>query len=678
MKSHVNVSGKDSLMRRSTWMTSIQAAFTRIATAWTLAVVLIISSYGSAVAIGSPSKSEVRELADTFGALPLLRSLSVSPGGEWIAAIGVVDKRAAIVVAPFGTQRFEPVAMLKNSYDRIDWVAWANNDRLVFSSSSPTIQRGRVYREPAMGSVNVDGTGYVELENDALYVKSARSGRMMGLVHNLPEDSDHILVSAYDYRERGASIFKVDVYTSDFIKKFSPSEEIESASPNEAGELLYGSTVDDLTASLFYRASEDAGFEKIYEFSLEDGQGGFGIIGPSDNPETLYVLTNLETDKTVLAEFDLAANELVGIVFEDPRYDVSNALYWNGKLQSLAVVRETPQYEMKSIGFSLALEKAEKALGKSDLRFVDGTKDLSKVVVAVTAEGVVPEFYALDYTNNKGALIASTYPGAKQVPIAPTQSHWIKARDGEDINVYVTLPESNEKPETKLPLVVFPHGGPNARDVMGFDPFVQYFAAMGYAVLQVNFRGSSGFGRAYEKAGFMQWGKRMQDDVIDAQQWLIDQGRVDGERSCVVGASYGGYVALTASFKTPERFNCYVSIAGVSDIESLLKSEYYAGSELSKEVNAVRHGDTGIDLEYMRQQSLAHNVDSARGPILLVHGTRDTRVKLDQSKSIYGPLKKAKVDVELFVIKNGTHYLDHQANRQKVFREIGEFLAKHI
>ena len=110
----------------------------------------------------------------------------------------------------------------------------------------------------------------------------------------------------------------------------------------------------------------------------------------------------------------------------------------------------------------------------------------------------------------------------------------------------------------------------------------------------------------------MQWGKRMQDDVIDAQQWLIDQGRGDGERSCVVGASYGGYVALTASFKTPERFNCYVSIAGVSDIESLLKSEYYAGSEISKEVNAVRHGDTGSDLEYMRQQSLAHNVDLAR------------------------------------------------------------------
>ena len=184
---------------------------------------------------------------------------------------------------------------------------------------------------------------------------------------------------------------------------------------------------------------------------------------------------------------------------------------------------------------------------------------------------------------------------------------------------------------------MFPHGGPNARDLIGFDPFVQYFASLGFAVLQVNFRGSSGFGRAYEKAGFMQWGKRMQDDVIDAQEWLIQREGIDPDKSCVVGASYGGYVALTASFKTPERFDCYVSIAGVSDIETLLKSEYYAGSRLSKEVNAVRHGDTGLDASYMREQSLAHNIGSARGPILLVHGTRDTRVKLDQSKGFIAP-----------------------------------------
>ena len=642
---------------------------------WVFGLTLVLLC-ASSIASATPSKSEVRQLAETFGSLPLLRSINVSPNGDWVAAVGVVDKRAAIVVAPFGTQNFSPVAMLKNSYDRIDWVAWASNERLVFSSSSPTIQRGRVYREPAMGAVNADGSEYIELKNQALYVKNARSGRMMGLIHNLPKDPDHILVSAYDYRERGGSIFKVNVFDSKFEKKFSSSELVETASPNEEGQLVYGSTVDDLTASLFFRSTEEKAFEKIYEFSLKDGQGGFSIVGPADDPDKLLIMTNLETDKIVLAEFDLVSRKIDDIIFEDPRYDAGGALYWDGKLHSLVINRESPEYELMSDDFSSAMQRAERALGRSSLRFVDGTKDFSKVVVAAAGPGIVPEYYALDFAGNKGALLASTYPAAKNLPTAKTSSHWINTRDGQEINVYVTMPA--QKSASKAPLIVFPHGGPNARDLIGFDPFVQYFASLGFAVLQVNFRGSSGFGRAYEKAGFMQWGKRMQDDVIDAQEWLIQREGIDPDKSCVVGASYGGYVALTASFKTPERFDCYVSIAGVSDIETLLKSEYYAGSRLSKEVNAVRHGDTGLDASYMREQSLAHNIGSARGPILLVHGTRDTRVKLDQSKGVYRPLKKAKVDVELMVVKNGTHYLDHEANRQLVFRKIGDFLVKNL
>jgi len=628
------------------------------------------------VVSGSPSRAEVSELSTVYGALPLLRSLAISPDGNWIAGVGVVGNRPSIVVAPFATQQFEPIAMLKNDFDRIDWVEWANKGRVVFSSSSPTVKAGRVYRQPSLGSVDVDGSNYVQLKNEALYVKNPMSGRMMGLVHNLPEDPNHILVNAYDFRERGNSVFRVNVYDSDFEKVFSPTDDINSVSPNESGQLLYGATVDKLIAKLFYRPSEKSPFQEIYEFSLADGQGGLGIVGTASVPDKLLVLTNLETDKTVLAEFDVAARELTEVVFEDSRYDVGNALYWDGQLHAIVIPRDFPEYALKSPRFETALGRAKEALGQSDLLFVDSTRDFTKIIVAAGGERGVPSFYALDFEKNIGALLASTYPAAARLPRASTKSHWIKARDGEDINVFVTMPSTAGG--NKHPVIVFPHGGPNARDFSGFDPFVQYFSSLGYVVLQVNFRGSSGFGRAYEKAGFMQWGKRMQNDVIDAFRWLNEKELADTNRSCVVGASYGGYVALTASFQTPDLFNCYVSIAGVSDIEALLKSEFYSGSQISKEVNAIRHGDTAKDVEYMRSQSLIHNISDVRGPILLVHGTLDTRVKLDQSKLAYRALKKAKVDVELLTVRNGTHYLDDQKNRQLVFRAIGEFLGTHL
>jgi dipeptidyl aminopeptidase/acylaminoacyl peptidase len=253
-----------------------------------------------------------------------------------------------------------------------------------------------------------------------------------------------------------------------------------------------------------------------------------------------------------------------------------------------------------------------------------------------------------------------------------------KARDGLDIPAYLTLPPG--KAAKQLPLVVFPHGGPMARDAMTFNPETQFFANRGYAVFQPNFRGSSGYGKKFMEAGFGQWGLKMQDDVTDGVKKLIADGIVDPKRICIVGESYGGYAALAGAAFTPDLYACAAGWAGVYDLRSFLSTrakEYGRDSEMIESWSRFI-GDRWSDSDKLDMASPAKNADKIKIPVLLMHGEDDATVRIDQSETMDRALRRAGKNVNFIAIPKETHYMETSATRIRWLSELEKFLKANI
>lgn len=267
--------------------------------------------------------------------------------------------------------------------------------------------------------------------------------------------------------------------------------------------------------------------------------------------------------------------------------------------------------------------------------------------------------------------MAKRYERLSPEMLAEKQRITYKARDGLEIEAYLTLPK-NSKKKSNLPTIIFPHGGPISHDGSGFDYWTQFFQNKGYAVLQMNFRGSSGYGFDFMREGIKNWGKAMQTDIEDGTKWMIEQGYSDQDNICIVGASYGGYAALMGAALTPDLYKCVVSFAGVSDLPKLVKSKWaYTSYELAKE-------QFGTDYRDMKKRSPYFLAEKITAPVLLIHGEKDRVVNIDQSKKMRKSLKLKDKDVKFVKLKDGTHFLNIQNNRLTTFREMDTFLSKHL
>jgi dipeptidyl aminopeptidase/acylaminoacyl peptidase len=271
-----------------------------------------------------------------------------------------------------------------------------------------------------------------------------------------------------------------------------------------------------------------------------------------------------------------------------------------------------------------------------------------------------------------------TYPGLTEADLGEMKPYDYAARDGLRIPAYITLPPG--RAPKNLPAVVMPHGGPDARDTLRFDWWAQFLANRGYVVLQPNFRGSAGYGRAFTEAGLQQWGLKMQDDITDGVKKMIADGIVDPKRVCIVGASYGGYAALAGATLTPEMYACSVSVAGVSDLPEMLSYERRTSGKNSGAVRfwASRIGSADEDSERLRATSPARQAARARAPIMLLHGENDTTVPIEQSEMMVEALQDAGKPVTFIKLEGDDHYLHLASTRLQMLRALEGFLAEHI
>ncbi|MEE8295324.1 MAG: alpha/beta fold hydrolase, partial [Sphingomonadales bacterium] len=317
----------------------------------------------------------------------------------------------------------------------------------------------------------------------------------------------------------------------------------------------------------------------------------------------------------------------------------------------------------------------DKALPGTNEWLTSRTRDGKRYLVYSSSDIDSGSYYYFDTETKQMAFLQARYPMLDPQLMSPMQEITYKARDGMEIQGYLTIPVGKEV--KNLPTVILPHGGPTARDYWGFDWLVQFLASRGYAVLQPNFRGSAGFGKDFENAGKREWGLKMQDDITDGALWLVEEGITDPERMCIFGWSYGGYAALAATFTTPDLFQCAVSVNGISDLYRLVteESNFLGLSEWGEEIGDPQ---SPSDKARMKATSAIENIDKIRMPVLLLANNDDTVVNYLQSKRFHDKMQKAGKYSEYIEMKEGNHSAGNEPSRLTILSNLERFLARYI
>ncbi|MGB5410888.1 MAG: alpha/beta fold hydrolase, partial [Woeseiaceae bacterium] len=600
-----------------------------------------------------------------FGHLPIVEQPSVSPNGELVAVVVNSDRGPTVSIAPFGSRDLTPIIQLKSGEDRIDWIEWANDDRLLVSASQSSLISGDRIRISRLFSIGADGQGLREIKRKTVtppkwfevFYDTTR------IVSWLRDDPEHVLIELYDTLDGAIAVFKVNIYTNDFDKLFVNTYDVNSWFANGEGEVVFGTSRDEEILTFWYREGNDADWRELHSREIFESETFDPILVKGNKA---YVFSDHEIARQGIWLYDIESGEFEELIYAAENHDVQTAIL---SVDRDEVVGATyyDHYRVKTY-FDAEYEATSSIVDKSFSDYqtfiASRSKDRKRMIVQALRDDSPPKYFWLDLAKGAGGFWFSQYPYLEKQQLAKVQPFEYEARDGMPLNGYLTMPVDAKK---KPPLVVFPHGGPAARDYQYFDEFVQFFANRGYAVLQMNFRGSEGFNNLYETAGYREWGQAMQTDIYDAVEWLEEQGTVNTDKACMVGASYGGYAALVAAFQQPERFKCIVSISGIADLTEHAVTTARSGWYEPFVVKTIGDPGDGEDRKMLDEASATNKLALIKRPILLIHGTHDTQVRVSQARDFYKKAKRAGVKVKYIELQYGTHYFDENQNRLQVF-----------
>lgn len=614
---------------------------------------------------------------ESFAHLPTVEQATLSPDGKYVAVILNTGELPAVAVGEFGSTDLLAILQLETSDDRIEWIQWANEERLLISASFSSYVAGERYRFNRLYAVNRDGKKLVPLKNRP----SRNAGKFDWAVNTdqllstLPDDRDHILLQAYDKLDAGHSVFRVNIYDNDFEKLFANSYGVRFWHADASGVVRLGIGYDKDMRDTWYLNAETEQWEKLYSHKAFEGET-FDVVG-IDGGKAI-VLSDHELGRQALWQYDIPSGAFETLLFAADDYDVDKAILSSDGTRVIGAAYTEHFQERHYFDETDAEidEMVSNAFPQYQAYIASRSQDGMRLIVAGVRDDAATQYFWLDLNAKQGGAWFSQYPHLKDAALSKVSPFEFSARDGTQLSGYITLPPGVEN--RKPPLVVLPHGGPHARDYQYFSPYVQFLASRGFAVLQVNFRGSSGFGTEFESSGYQEWGQAMQRDVYDAVEWTKQQQLADIDRACVVGFSYGGYVALTAAHQQPRLFACIVSISGVSDLVDAVQSQ--VRDEITRVYVREQIGDPRIaeQRQMLVDNSPVHHVDEMSSPILLVHGDHDTQVRVSQSRKFYSAARGAGVDVEYIEIEGGSHYFDMNENRLTLLRALERFLIEHL
>jgi dipeptidyl aminopeptidase/acylaminoacyl peptidase len=594
---------------------------------------------------------------------PERMSPRLSPDGERLAYIAPRDGVLNVWVGPVGGrpgEDFEPVTDDRKRGIRVCF--WAEDNRhIVYLQDEGGDENWRVHAVDASTKEDRDLTPF-----DGVRAQIVESSR------HFP---DTLLVALNRENPELHDVYRLTLSTGDL-------DLVANNPGNVVGWLVDAgfrvgaamSATPDGGFDLLLRDDEEADWRRILSWGKEDALST-APVGFTEDGARMYLLDSRGVNASRLALLDLESGDTETLV-EDSRYDVGRVVTnpETHEVQAAAVERARTEWVVLDDDIREDFETIGN-LNRGDFAVTSRDRADENWLVAFTADEGGASFYSYDRANKSGKHLFDARPDLAGYDLARMEPISFTSRDGLTIEGYLTLPPGTS--DGPLPMVLNVHGGPWVRDGWGYDPEAQWFANRGYACLQVNYRGSTGYGKSFLNAGDKEWGGRMHDDLVDAVGWAVEEGYADQERVAIFGGSYGGYAALVGATFTPDLFRCAVDIVGPSSLITLINSipPYW------KPLLATFHervGNPETEEAFLKSRSPLFSVDRVRIPMLIAQGANDPRVKQAESEQFVSAMKVKGIDYEYMLFEDEGHGFARPENRLEFYAAAERFLAKHL
>jgi dipeptidyl aminopeptidase/acylaminoacyl peptidase len=655
---------------------------------WRVSAAWVALVGGAALAQTAPQPDLIPR-ATLFGN-PDRANVQVSPDGKWISYLAANAGVLNLWVAP-ADDISEARAVTHDTGRGIRQYRWAfDNTHLIYQQDVGGDENWKIYRVPAAGGPARDLTPFDDIKGPDGKPLMLPSGKVMRPAARIEETSHKvpgaILIGLNNRDPQVHDVYRVDLATG----------ALTLVQQNDAGHLGY--TFDDtFTVRFAALPTPDGGMDYL----IADGKGGFapwqkvpmadalltGISGFDKSGSAVYLTDSRASNTARLVRIDLASGKSE-VVASDPRSDAGATMVHPTEKTIQAVEFEYDRSEWRVLDPAIKPDFDQlNSVSPGEFFVQSRSLDDSRWIVSFMQDDGPVKFYRYDRgpgRSGKATYLFSNRAGLDAAPLARMHPVVIKSRDGLNLVSYLTLPRGSDaaragRPDKPVPMVLFVHGGPWGRDSWGYNPYHQWLANRGYAVLSVNFRGSTGLGKDFVNAGNREWAGKMHDDLIDAVNWAVSEGIARKDKVAIMGGSYGGYATLVGLTFTPEVFACGVDIVGPSNIVTLLNSiPPYWAPMIEQFTQRVGDHRTDEGRKFLADRSPLTFADRITRPLLIGQGANDPRVKQAESDQIVSAMQQRSIPVTYVLFPDEGHGFQRPQNSMAFNAIVEAFLSKHL
>ena len=589
----------------------------------------------------------------------------LSPDGNYISYMAPYKDRLNVFVRRVDETDEHAIRITNETERSVAGYMWADNQRLLYMKDTAGDENYQLY------GVHRDGS------DDRAY--TAFDGVRTSLIDDLEEQQGVVMIGMNKRNPEVFDPYRLNIETGELTLLAENPGNIQGWMTDHDGRLRVATAiVDGVNTQILYRDTEDEPFRPVLTTNFRDVVS-FMEFTP-DNKE-VYAATNLHRDKTILVRMNPATCEELEVLYENERYDIASISY-SRKRKKLLSVYCTGHKEPVRHYFDAEEEQLRQRIKAHFPNQRYGIADTDKAeenyLIYVGGDRTRGSYWHYNALTDEAKKIADLAPWIKSDEMNAMHPVCYTTRDGLQIEAYLTLPDGLTPDTAKqLPIVVNPHGGPWARDCWGYSSEVQFLSNRGYAVFQMNFRGSTGYGRHFLEASYKQWGLKMQNDITDGVKWLIEQGIANPNRIAIYGGSYGGYATLAGLTFTPDLYACGIDYVGVSNLFTFMKTiPPYWRPMLEMMYEQVGHPEH--DADQLAATSPALHADKIKVPLFVAQGANDPRVNKAESDQMVEALRQRGVVVEYMVKDNEGHGFHNQENRFDFYRAMERFLKAHL
>jgi len=652
---------------------------------------------GLAVAVflfATAARSEAPPLA-TFARDKFIADAALSPDGHYLQVITTVQGVRVAMVRDLSTPNAPLIPVMSGATDHkffIAWCRWATDRRLLCGLRGTDHVLGMVVVLTRLAAVDADGKNLKVLlqGNDAVAGSGQIQDRIVDWTPGIPDTvliqaqadltdgtSRRVATSGGDVVGRVMSefpnLYELNVVTGKIRRRLEGHRPLRAYLTDHHGEARLGWGVMNEINQIVYDARDPrtGDWHRLLEyeaFSKEHVLRPISIC--TDKPDCAYAIGNSE-GRDALWRLDLTGKNPPALEFEHPTADVDAAVFANdGRLLGVRYETDQPFIYYTDPTWARIARSLKAVLPNTFIELTDATRDQRVYLVRTSSDVDAGTYHLLD--TKKGLLerVGTGYPDLDPATVGRMQTISYPARDGTSIPGYLTVPPGVRAEHLRL--VVMPHGGPIARDSWEFDFLRAFLVSRGYAVLQMNFRGSAGYGEKWFYDAHQDWGGLTYSDIVDGARWAVKEGIADPSHMCILGWSFGGYAALLGATRNGDLFRCAVSIAGVSDLKLLETQErYFVGGAIARE-------QIGKDSSKLKADSPRNHAAEVNIPLLMIHGDNDAQANVDQSDAMDRALTRAGKAHEYILIEGADHQMSRESDRTTLLTAIERFLATHL